>query len=246
MPTPAPAPTTVTPSPWPWVALAVGLSLAVSILAAFMPESRWVKTGEALAAFGSTPIGVVIYGLLGAIAVAVLRAIYLHIPAKYRDAIARASIVPPLLVLAFLAAGVVVGCGPSAIRTHATLSHTVHEALELAGSELVLASDSAIAACPHDDGAERASCLEHIDRDMSIAGAARDALILPSNAYRAAILRACDVDPSSSSATVPADCPDPPPEVLDELAAMAATITEDLPAFLAALDAFGIPRPEGL
>lgn len=243
---PAPAPST---NPWPYVVLIVGLSIAVAIVASFMPESRWEKTGDALAAFGATAPGAIIYGLLGLIAAAVLRAVYLHIPAKYRGSVS----IPPssaVLLLVVLGASMLTsGCGPSTFRTLAVTSHNVHAALEVTGGEhgtMAVALDAELAACPHDDGPERTACVDHAEHVFVAAGAMHDALILPSNALRAGVLQACGIDPSDPHAEVPATCPDPPANVLEQLVELAASVAPDVPAFAAALGALGAPIPGGL
>lgn len=147
-------------------------------------------------------------------------------------------------LLALGAAVLLHGCGPSAFRMHATASHEIHGAVETAGDAITGATSLRVAACPHDDGDERTACLDTIEREATTAAAARDALILPSNAYRAELLRDCGVDPDAEGARVPDDCPDPPADVMVHLIGIATSTWRDWPAFAAAMRALGAPVPD--
>lgn len=148
-------------------------------------------------------------------------------------------------LLALAGALLLHGCG-SAIRTHAVTAHTWHVALELADTAILETTRSELAACPHDDGALRMECTDRIERLATAAAAARDVLVAPANAYRAATLGACGVDVALPDPTIPEDCPDPGPDAMALLARFLASLVHDAPVLLAAMRALGAPIPEGL
>lgn len=96
--------------------IAALVALAI-IVAGFVaaPESKLEKLGHALAVFGATPVGAVIYAAIGALVVAVLRWALSVVP---KGAAA-------VLVLALAAGPVLVGCTGDALAINAGLASTM-------------------------------------------------------------------------------------------------------------------------
>jgi hypothetical protein len=142
-----------------------------------------------------------------------------------------------LCLLALLSAYLALpGCGTSAIRAHAIAAHTDHVLVQTAGDSIETGTRAAVAACPDADGPERTACLDNVQHIASIAGQTRDALIVPTEAYRAVTLRACGVDPSTPNPTIPESCPDSP-DLLTLIEAAAAPVVAELPILTNAIQA---------
>lgn len=260
-------------SPWPYVVAFISflvITLAAWAILVFAPSSQSdhaiSKIGAGVSLILADPRGAAnaIIAVLTTIATvyAAARALYHTTPAATSSSSTSSGsstsgfVTPSLLgtlalagFFALAAAALLSGCGPSAFRTHATLSHTIHRALEVTGGDdgtMAAATDAGLATCPHDDGDARTRCIDEIEHIALGAGAIHDALILPSNAYRAEILGACGIDPADPNAQIPDTCPDPPPALLERIVELGAPIARDAPAFVAALRALGAPIPEGL
>jgi len=142
-----------------------------------------------------------------------------------------------LLVLALLSVYLALpGCGASAIRTHATAAHADYVIVQTAGDTIAAATQSASAACPDADGPERTACIDNVEHIASIAAQTRDALIVPTEAYRAITLRACGIDPSEHNPTIPDECPESP-DLLTLIEAAAAPVIAELPILTNAIQA---------
>lgn len=239
-------------SPWPYVAafaIALVVALATFAILVFAPSTAVdhaiEKIGSGLAIVLADPTGfaesvVVLLGVAVAIWAGGKALLHTEAPAP-RPRAGSSSGGAAALVLVILAAASSSACGASAVRTHATIAHGLHRGVELAGDGIREATHAALDACPHDDGAERTQCIDRIEREATAAGALRDAMIAPTNTYRALALDACGIDPAHPPATAPEDCPDAPPEVLHQLELAKATALHDAPAFVAALVALGAP-----
>lgn len=129
------------------------------------------------------------------------------------------------------------GCTTSAIHDHAIAAHSAFVVETAGGTTITSAEASALAACPHDDGAERTHCIDTVAGVARAAGAVHDALGPAVLAYRAATLTACGVDPNANDPEIPDTCPPDSPDVTTMLDAAAAPIVAALPTLIAALRA---------
>lgn len=175
--------------------------------------------------------------------VAALAAVYVLVP-DHRDEIATAIGAAGAVVLAYMRGraagpalallgaiaigGTLVGCGASPLRQHATAARMTMVTLAGAGVAIEQAAALALARCPHEDGEERAACIDGVEHAATRAAAARDVMVAPAHAYRDA------VQASGGEET---------PGLLDYLGVVARPLAEGWPDLAAALSALGVPVP---
>lgn len=138
-----------------------------------------------------------------------------------RDAPGCMSLAPLFVVLVACAIAVATaGCGASVLRSHATAATVAHAAVESAGTAIVAACDSTLAAC-HDE-----ACIGATGAQCELAAASRDALVLPVEAYRDGVLAAAADDGR-----------------VEALLDLAIDVGRAWPAFAAALAVLGVDVP---
>ena len=128
--------------------------------------------------------------------------------------------VAPALVVIVCCALAALGCGSTAIRQHAQAATIAHDAVATAGGAIEASCGLALAA-GHD-----VACVDATGARCVTAAAARDALVLPVEAYRDGVLAAAADDGRVSA-----------------LVSLALDVVAAWPAFAAALSALGLDVP---